>query len=218
MKNKFMTKALAVVLSASMALSLSSATALTANAAAAPKLNKKSIKVVEGKKKKVKLKKASYKAGWRISKATVKKAAVAKATVKKNKKVVVVSGVKKGSSKLVLNLKNTKTNVSKKLKVKVKVTAKKADVPVEPVVETASVTAAKQTVFDTVVLTFDKAIDATAVSNETVAINGSVGAATSVTVAADGLTASVVYGYAENTEYTFSVANLGGTAIPLFEW
>jgi hypothetical protein len=211
MKNKFMTKALAVVLSASMALSLSSATALTANAAAAPKLAKKTVSVKAGKKAKNKLKAASYKAGWRITKATVKKTAVAKAKVKKNKKVVVVTGVKKGATKIVLALKNAKTGAAKKLKFKAKV---KVDAPVivEPVDETASVTAATQKTFDSVVLTFDKEIDATAVSIETVAINGSVGAATSVTIGDDKKSATVVYGYAENTEYTFSVNNLGGTA------
>jgi len=211
MKNKFMTKALAVVLSASMALSLSSATALTANAAAAPKLAKKTVSVKAGKKAKNKLKAASYKAGWRITKATVKKTAVAKAKVKKNKKVVVVTGVKKGATKIVLALKNAKTGAAKKLKFKAKV---KVDTPVivEPVVETASVTAAKQKTFDSVELTFDKEIDATAVSIETVAINGSVGAATSVTIGEDKKSATVVFGYAENTEYTFSVTNLGGTA------
>lgn len=211
MKNKFMTKALAVVLSASMALSLSSATALTANAAAAPKLAKKTVSVKAGKKAKNKLKAASYKAGWRITKATVKKTAVAKAKVKKNKKVVVVTGVKKGATKIVLKLKNAKTGAAKKLKFKAKVKVDKPVVIEEPVVETASITAAKQTAFDTVILTFDKEIDATAVSLETVAINGGLGAATSVTIGEDKKTATVVYGYAENTEYTFTVANLGGS-------
>ncbi len=212
-KNKFMTKALAVVLSASMALSLSSATALTANAAAAPKLAKKTVSVKAGKKAKNKLKAASYKAGWRITKATVKKTAVAKAKVKKNKKVVVVTGVKKGATKIVLKLKNAKTGAAKKLKFKANVKAVETPIVSDNnAVETASIIAAKQTTDDSVILTFDKAVDANMVSKDTVAINGSVGAATSVTLGSDGLSATVVYGYAENTEYTFAVTNLGGTA------
>jgi hypothetical protein len=212
MKNKFMTKALAVALSASMALSLSSATALTANAAAAPKLAKKTVSVKAGKKAKNKLKAASYKAGWRITKATVKKTKVAKAKVKKNKKVVVVTGVQKGKSKVVVNLKNQKTGAAKKIKFTVKVKVDKVVIE-EPVVETASLVGAVQKTHDSVILTFDKAIDATQVSNETVAINGSVGAATSVTIdAADATKVTVVYGFAENTEYTFSVTGLAKTA------
>ena len=214
-KNKFMTKALAVVLSASMALSLSSATALTANAAAAPKLAKKTVSVKAGKKAKNKLKAASYKAGWRITKATVKKTAVAKAKVKKNKKVVVVTGVKKGATKIVLKLKNAKTGAAKKLKFKAKV---KVDKPVieEPVVETASLVSVKQTAADTAVITFDRVPD-TDVTIDTLKIyeGGKEFVPTAVVTAADKLSVTVTYAFAESTDtssytYTFKDANLAG--------
>ncbi len=106
------------------------------NAAAAPKLTKKTVSVKAGKKVKNKLTATSYKAGWRITKATVKKTAVAKAKVKKNKKVVVVTGIEKGATKIVLKLKNAKTGAAKKIKFKVKVKVDK----VQPVVSVESVT------------------------------------------------------------------------------
>ncbi len=106
------------------------------NAATAAKLTKKTVSVKVGKKAKNKLKAASYKAGWRITKATVKKTAVAKAKVKKSKKYVVITGVKKGATKIVLKLKNAKTGAAKKIKFKVKVKVDK----VQPVVSVESVT------------------------------------------------------------------------------
>ena len=215
MKNKFMTKALAVVLSASMALSLSSATALTANAAAAPKLAKKTVSVKAGKKAKNKLQAASYKAGWRITKATVKKTAVAKAKVKKNKKVVVVTGVKKGATKIVLKLKNAKTGAAKKLKFKAKVKVVKPVVE-EPTVEVASLTDVKQTAFDTAVLTFDRVPD-TDVTIDTLKIyeGDKEYVPVAVVMSADKLSATVTYSFAESTDtvsytYTFKDANLAG--------
>lgn len=106
------------------------------NAATAPKLTKKTVSVKAGKKVKNILTKASYNAGWRITKATVKKTALAKAKVKKNKKTVVVTGVQKGKSKVVVALKNAKTGAAKKIKFTVKVIVDK----VQPVVAVEKVT------------------------------------------------------------------------------
>ena len=205
MKNKFMTKALAVVLSASMALSLSSATALTANAAAAPKLAKKTLSVKAGKKAKNKLKAASYKAGWRITKATVKKTKVAKAKVKKNKKVVVVTGVQKGKSKVVVALKNAKTGAAKKIKFTVKVKVDK--VTPEPTVETASFVSVKQTKHDTAEIVLNKELEAVP-SGEVfrVYVDGADYALNSINFGADKKTLVVTYPFAESTDaktYTY---------------
>ena len=81
---------------------------------------------------------------------------------------------------------------------------------------TGAIKSVTQVTFDEAVLSFASAVDSSTVSTATVGINGSVGAATSVTVAEDGLSASVVYAYAEDTAYTFAINGLDGTAGSFF--
>ena len=116
MKKSFMTRVLAVSLSAAMAFSLSSATSLTAPEAAAKKLpaNKKAVTISlkVGKSKVLKLK--NYKA-WNIKKAKSNKTAVAAVANKgtKAKRTVKVTAKKKGTAKVTLTLGKRKTANSK---------------------------------------------------------------------------------------------------------
>jgi hypothetical protein len=138
MKKDFMTRVLAVSLSAAMALSLSTATSLTTSEAAAKKLpaNKKavSISLKVGKSKVLKLN--NYKK-WNIKAAKSNKPAVAKVKNKgtKAKRTIKVVAKKKGTAKITLTLgkravansKSTKYTKTIKKVVTVKVTKAKTN-------------------------------------------------------------------------------------------
>lgn len=135
MKKSFMTRVLAVSLSAAMAFSLPSANLMTASAAATVGIAKTAT-VKVGNTKTLKLKKNN--SDWKITKVATNKKKVC-TTKKKNNKAFTIKGVKKGTATISVTIQSPSRKAAKKAKskyqkvLKTKVTVKpKTTTPTDP--------------------------------------------------------------------------------------
>ena len=118
-------KGLALLLAAGMLVSQMSGVSADAKAKK-PKLSRTKVSVTVGKTKRVTVKNAK-KVTWKVTK---KAAQIVKLT-KKSKKGATIKGLKKGTAKISVQMKNGKKKVKKTITVKVS-SAKKVVVPAEP--------------------------------------------------------------------------------------
>lgn len=139
MKKSFMTRVLAVSLSAAMAFSLPSANLMTASAAATVGIAKTAT-VKVGNTKTLKLKKNN--SDWKITKVATNKKKVC-TTKKKNNKAFTIKGVKKGTATISVTIQSPSRKAAKKAKskyqkvLKTKVTVKpKTTTPTDPTIAT----------------------------------------------------------------------------------
>ncbi len=139
MKKSFMTRVLAVSLSAAMAFSLPSANLMTASAAATVGIAKTAT-VKVGNTKTLKLKKNN--SDWKITKVATNKKKVC-TTKKKNNKAFTIKGVKKGTATISVTIQSPSRKAAKKAKskyqkvLKTKVTVKpKTTTPTDPTTAT----------------------------------------------------------------------------------
>ena len=114
MKKSFMTRVLAVSLSAAMAFSLPSANLMTASAAATVGIAKTAT-VKVGNTKTLKLKKNN--SDWKITKVATNKKKVC-TTKKKNNKAFTIKGVKKGTATISVTIQSPSRKAAKKAKSK----------------------------------------------------------------------------------------------------
>ena len=124
-KNVFRAKGLALLLTAALLVPQMSGVSADAKAKK-PKLSRTKVSVTVGKTKKVTVKNAK-KVTWKVTK---KAAKIVKLT-KKSKKGATIKGLKKGTAKISVQMKNGKKKVKKTLTVKVS-SAKKVVVTAEP--------------------------------------------------------------------------------------
>ncbi len=148
MKKSFMTRVLAVSLSAAMAFSLPSANLLTASAATTVSIDKTAT-VKVGNTKTLKLKKNN--SDWKITKVATNKKKVCTAK-KKSNKAFTITGVKKGTATISVTINSPKRKAANKAKskwqkvLKTKVTVKKNNTtPTTPTTPTAPTTATDPT-------------------------------------------------------------------------
>lgn len=224
MKNKIMTKALAVVLSASMALSLSSAMSLTtAEAATAPAFATAKFKVQEGQSKNFKLNAKSRKAGWKIVSQSVAKKTKVTAKINSTKKSIKITGAENYEWPS-----ETSTQAGTKIKIRVRKNGKKTTDQVltyKAYLKRANAAEAKVKIASAVQTTPTEAVvtlAAAATSDITIDTfkiteGDKEYQATAVTLSADKTTVTVSYPFAESNEtttytYKFTDANLDGSA------
>ena len=124
-KNVFRAKGLTLLLTAALLVPQMSGVSADAKAKK-PKLSRTKVSVTVGKTKKVKVKNAK-KVTWKVTK---KAAKIVKLT-KKSKKGATIKGLKKGTAKISVQMKNGKKKVKKTITVKVS-SAKKVVVTAEP--------------------------------------------------------------------------------------
>ena len=141
-KNVFRAKGLTLLLTAALLVPQMSGVSADAKAKK-PKLSRTKVSVTVGKTKKVTVKNAK-KVTWKVTK---KAAKIVKLT-KKSKKGATIKGLKKGTAKISVQMKNGKKKVKKTITVKVS-SAKKVVVTAEPAKTTNKPTNGKRANSDT---------------------------------------------------------------------
>ncbi len=204
MKKSFMTRVLAVTLSAAMTFSLSSVNMMTASAAAVS-LTKKTLSMTVGDKaKKLKLKNNSL--NWKIKSASSTKKAV---KVKYTAKYVQVKAKSEGKATIKVKVKTSKKkkNNTKLLKCKVTVAPKKDDKPDVPVTPEELTVSAKANSASSVDVTFSQTLD-NELKAEDVSVAGEGVSVVDVTTTDRRTFTVTLTGAAASTEYTLNIKNI----------